>query len=108
MVSQTLGENYSCHEIYSYVKGYHVYKDNWIPMIGQFLLLKREPENAHDRNAVSMTTSGGTIVGHLPYNLAPIVSQFLRRDINKGTSEISGERVINRGAGYGLEIPCIY
>ena len=63
----------------------YVYKDNWIPMIGQVLLLKREPENAHDRNAVSVTTSGGTIVGHLPYNLAPIMSQFLQRDINKGT-----------------------
>ena len=93
MASQTLCENYSCYEIHTYVRGYHVYKDNQIPMIGQVLLLKRESKNEHDRNAVSATTSSGEIVGHVPYNLAPIMSQFLRRDINKGTTEISGKRV---------------
>ena len=107
MASQALGEIISCHEIHSYIRGYHVYKDNWIPAIGQVLLLKREPENAHNRNSVSVTTSCGEIVGHVPYNLAPILSQFLRRDINKGSTEMSGER-INRGGGYGLEIPRLY
>jgi len=30
---------------------------------------------------------------YLPYNLAPIVSPFLARDFNKGTTEITGNRV---------------
>ena len=38
------------------------------------------------------------------YNLAPIISLFLKRDFNKA---LVGEKV-NRGAGYGLEIPCEY
>ena len=33
--------------------------------------------------------------------------QFLRRDVNKAFVEVTGEKV-NRGAGYGLEIPCVY
>ena len=42
------------------------------------------------------------LVGHVPYNLAPIISLFLKRDVNKA---LVGEKV-NRGAGYGLESPC--
>ena len=39
--------------------------------------------------------------------MAPVVFQFLRRDFNKGFAEVIGSKV-NRGAGYGMEIPCIY
>ena len=34
-------------------------------------------------------------------------SNFLKRDTNKAFAKVIGERV-NRGAAYGLEIPCIY
>ena len=44
--------------------------------------------------------------GHVPFNLAPSISLFVKRDINKAFAEVVGEKV-NRGAGYGLEIPCI-
>ena len=46
-------------------------------------------------------------MGHVPYNLAPLLSKFLKRDVNKAVAEVTGDRV-NRGAGYGLEIPCVY
>ena len=39
------------------------------------------------------------IVGHVPYNLAPVVEMFLRREVNTGFAEVTGSRV-NRGAGY--------
>ena len=68
--------------------------------------LKREPANHRDKHDVAVVKADGEIVGHLPYNLAPIVSPFLARDFNKGTAEITGNRV-NRGAGYGIEAPCI-
>ena len=35
------------------------------------------------------------------------VSQFLRRDINKAFAQVTGD-YINRGAGYGLKLLCIY
>ena len=47
------------------------------------------------------------IVGHVPYNLVPTFLMFLRREINKGFVEVTDGKV-NRGAGYGLEMPCIY
>ena len=37
----------------------------------------------------------------------PRLFQFLRRDVNKAFAEVTGQKV-NRGAGYGLEIPCTY
>ena len=69
-------------------------------VVGQALTLKREPANAH---AVAVYYEN-QVVGHVPYNLAPTVSAFLRRD---GFAEVTGDKV-NRGAGYGLEIPCTY
>ena len=47
------------------------------------------------------------IVGHVPANLASIVFHFLAWDGNNGFVEITGNSV-NQGAGYSLEIPCIY
>jgi len=47
------------------------------------------------------------MVGHVPQNLAPRLFRFLRRDIKKAFAMIQGDRV-NRGAGYDLEVPCIY
>ena len=44
---------------------------------------------------------------HVPFNLAPIFSYFLQRDFNKASLEIIGDR-INRGAGYGVEVSCVY
>ena len=93
-------------EYQSYVRSHHAYVDNWIPVIRQTLVLKWEPSNSHDVHAVAVYYDND-VVGHIPYNLAPKVSAFLKRDVNKGFAEITGERV-NRGAGYGLEVPCVY
>ena len=41
------------------------------------------------------------IVGHVPYNLAPRMSAFFMRDINKLYAEITGAKV-NWGTGYGV------
>ena len=45
-------------------------------------LLKWEPTNSHDVHAVAVYFEDQA-VGHIPYNLAPMVSAFLRGDINK-------------------------
>ena len=39
--------------------------------------------------------------------LPPGCLLFLRRDLNRTFAEVTGPKV-NRGAGYGLEIPCTY
>ena len=80
--------------------------DSWTPVIGQMLLVKREPTNPKYKNAVALYEDD-SIVGHVPYNLAPYLSRISARDVNKAFAEVVGEKV-NRRAGYGLEIPCVY
>ena len=106
MASQIPGNSLSVAEVQSYIRGYHVYMDVWTPSIGETLLLRREPENPNDKSAVAVVNDG-EVVGHIPYNMSNIVSQFLRRDYNKAFTEVTGDKV-NRSTGYGLEIPCIY
>lgn len=107
MSSQPLSsENLHCLEIQFFVRGYHAYMDTWTPVIGQTLLLKRELTNPKDNNAVAVYKED-YIVGHVPYNLAPYFSRFLAKDVNKAFAEVTAGKV-NRGAGYGLEIPCVY
>ena len=64
-------------EMCSYVREYHAYKDIWDSVVGQQLLLKREPNNPEDLHAVAVLDEK-VVVGHVPYNLAPISSLFLR------------------------------
>ena len=67
-------------EINSFVRGYHAYKDLWTPVPGESLLVKREPTNTKDPNAVAVYKDI-SIVGHVPYNLARSISCLLRRDV---------------------------
>ena len=66
------------------------------------LFLKQKPTNCMNLSAVSLLLA--TIKRTFSQYL---ISQFLQRDCNKGFAEVTGPRV-NRGAGYGLEIPCVY
>ncbi len=63
-------------------------------------LVKPEPTNAIDNKAVAVLKDD-LVVGHVPYNLASRLFQFLRRDVNKSFAEVTVAKV-NRGAGYGL------
>ena len=70
------------------------------------MVLETEPLNPVDGYAVTIVRSG-TVVGHVPLNLSALFFHFLTRNGNKGVTEVTGMKV-NRGAGYGLEIPCVY
>ena len=49
----------------SVVRGYHVYKRVWTPVLGEQLSTNQEHGNPEDRYAVSVMKSS-TIVGHIP------------------------------------------
>ena len=70
------------------------------------MLLKHEPDNIEDKFAVAVIKSK-QIVGHVPKALEPVISYLLKRDCNKGMVHITG-KLINRGGGFGLEVPCIF
>ena len=100
MMSGETASDLGVVEIHSYVRSYHIYMNIWDVQVGQELLLKHEPDNSEDSHAVAVLNEEYVIVGHVPYNLAPVVEMFLRREV---FAEVTGSRV-NRGAGYGLEI----
>ena len=80
-------------EMVSYVKGYHVYKTLWNPLIGEFLSCEREPDNAMDKYAVCVKKEN-KIVGHLPLEksgkFAKMIFYFLRVD-GLSSCKIAGE-----------------
>ena len=80
-------------EFDSYIRGYYAYQDIWNPVVGESLLLKREPDNSVDSSAVAVWRED-EIVGHVPFN---ILSQFLRRDCNQGFVEVTGKKKSTEG-----------
>ena len=48
--------------------------------------------NNCDWNAVAVMKEG-QIIGHVPFNLSPIISLFLRRDVNKAFARVTGGKV---------------
>ncbi len=41
----------------SVIRGHHIYKAIWTPIIGEQLFLKAEDRNEHDKHAVAVTNS---------------------------------------------------
>ena len=85
--------NLKVAEFSSFIRGYHAYKDIWIPVPGEVLLLKREPTNIQDKSAVAIYNEGD-IVGHVPYNISSLLSNFLKRECNKGFVEVTGGLIL--------------
>ena len=93
-------------EISSFIRGYHAYQDFWTPVLNEELQLTTEPDNPQDELAVAVLKSG-RVVGHVPRQLAPVLAYFLQQSCNRGVAVVTGARV-NRGTGYGIEVPCKY
>ena len=94
----------------SKIRVYHVYQTIWSnPYIGEELNCKREPGNSHDPHAVAMTKviSGvSTVVGHVPIDISPICSIFIRR-VGSIISRVNGSHRHSSDLEQGgLEIPC--
>ena len=72
----------------TYVRGFHVYKDVWRPVIGEELRCQREEDNPRDPYAVAVTKSrtgvvGVEVVGHVPRYLSTVCSLFIRSAITQ-------------------------
>ena len=104
--AQSMAANGSQVEEYqSFVRGHHVYFTIWTPVVGEELVLRRQPDNEHDPYAVAVKDE--EVAGHVPRNISQVVSFFLSHSGNVGFCNITGPRV-NRGVGLGLEVPCVY
>ena len=103
MASQPPQNDLSLAEFNSFIRGYHVYKDIWTPAVGEMLLLKREPTNAVDYCAVGVYKES-ELVGHVPFNISSLISQFLRRQRFFESDQPKSEQ----RCWIWLKIPCTY
>ena len=91
----------------SCVRGYHDYKDRWIPVTNKELACQRESGNVYDPYAVAVTKNNG-IVGHVPRKMSAMCSLFLRKGGTISCS-ITGPRQYSADLVQGgMEVPCIY
>ena len=92
-----------CVRIECFVRGYHVYKSQWRPDLGDRVETKLEEFNEHDRYAVAVVVDGAT-VGHIPREISKICHYFKKR----GGTIVTGKRKKSDVYMKGLEIPCVY
>ena len=97
---------FSSYEFDSFIRGYHVYQHIWTPVEGETYSCTREPGNEQDCNAVAVMYED-RVVGHIPLAISKCISLFLTLPESCIETKVTGKR-INRGAGYGLEVPCKY
>ena len=93
--------------LHSYFRGYHAYMNIWNLKLGDSdVEVKHEVNNEHDKFAIAIFHSK-IIVGHVLKNLSKFFYRFLSLPNCTISCELTGKRV-NRGGGYGLEIPVKY
>ena len=90
----------------SSVRGHHVYKAVWEPVVGQILQVRAEEGNVQDRFAVA-TLLDDVIVGHVPREYSRIAWYFLQHG-GRITCEITGRRKRSEIEDKGLVVPCLY
>lgn len=78
---------------------------------GEVLDLMHEPNNEHDKNAIAMIKDNH-VAGHVQRALTStkqgtgIIRHFFTKKGSKGQVQVVG-KAVNRGGGYGMEIPCV-
>lgn len=87
----------------SAVRGFHVYRDIWEPIIGEELTTEYQTDNIMDKHSVAVLKKG-KVVGHLPREKSKVYWFFFK---HKGTItvKITEGRRYSKQAG-GLEVPC--
>ena len=86
----------------SVVRGHHIYKQVWTPVVGEELTLAREYHNLYDCYATTVNKDAA-IVGRVPRELSKLFWNFLASG-GLITCEVTGRR----RKGKGLEVPCTY
>ena len=92
------------------IRGHHIYKDVWLPQIGQRLICKKDDRDEalqYDVNAIGLYRKEGEelLVGHVPIELSCLLKNFLQANSdNVIEAEVSGKRKRE----VGLIVPAKY
>ena len=96
-------------ETESCIRGFHIYKENWSPLIGEQIKCVREVANPQDRYAVAViktTSFSAETVGHIPRCISAVCSSFLRRGGEIHCTVMGSRRYSRDLPQGGLEVPC--
>ena len=63
------------YEVASFVRGHHIYKSIWTPVVGELLKTEQEPDNEHDEHSVTVIHQELGVVSHIP-KMSKICSSF--------------------------------
>ena len=88
------------------VRGFHVYKAVWTPVIGEELSTEQKHGNPEDAFAVVIKKSRIT-VGHIPREISKTCWHFIAH-YGVICCKISGRRQRSILLEGGLEVPCVY
>ena len=80
-----------------------MYQTVWSPVIGE----ENFEEDEFAAGAYRNDFQKETLVRHMPRNISKFVYKFLKLPNWKLSCKVKGKR-LNRGTGYGLEIPVIF
>ena len=98
------------YAIDAFVMGYHVYKKNWTPSVGDELQGFMESTNKLDKYAVAVEGKDGNVIGHLPLGksgkFANTIFYFLKADKSHLCKIRIIGKAINAGDGLGMKVPC--
>ena len=90
------------------VRGFHVYRVYWDPVIGEKLTTQPDPDGRTfgDKHSVAVMKDGMT-VGHLPKDIACLAKYFIVHG-GKITCRVTGKKKRSKMLRGGLEVPCTY
>ena len=88
----------------SCIRGHHVLKDFWMPVINEELVCAQESGNPHDPYAVAIK-KGSLVVGHAQ-KISAVCLLFLRAGTITATVTNSRQYSNDLLQG-GLEVPCV-
>ena len=89
--------------------GFHVYRTNWEPVIGEVLKTCMEPQNKVDKCEVAVVDNENNVIGHLPKGKSgkyvKTIFYFLKTDpLNICDVKIT-EKAVNLGDNKRMRIP---
>ena len=91
--------------------GFHVYRNNWEPVIGEVLKTCMESQNEVDKYAVAIIDNENNVIGHLPKGAsgkyAKTIFYFLKTDPLIIYHVKITEKAVNLRDNKGIRIPCL-
>lgn len=94
------------------IRGHHVYKNIWTPIIGESLVCKEDKRveaQELDKNAIGtykLMDGNETLVGHLPIELSKLISFFIEIGDNHVNATVTGKRKREIGLSVPAKFIC--